>query len=168
MKYIIYIFILFATCKNQQINEDEILIREVSRKYISDIIKKNTILSNNIILDIEGEYWKSKLNYTHLSMVSNFGAKQESDLVNFYKIFNTNNLYDLNSNREYKKWSQVFPNLTFSKKKESDLSISLPILSKDRNYAIFYVSKRYSGSLVVYKKVDNKWQYFAIGNVWIS
>lgn len=168
MKYIVCIFFFLATCKNKQMNQNQLLVKEVSRKYISTLLEKNKTVSDNIILDVEDKHWASQLTYTHLSMIKNFNIKKESDLIDFYDIFNTGNLYDLNKNRKFEKWSEIFPDLKFSNQKGVDLIISLPILSEDRNYAIFYLADRYSGNLVVYKKIDSEWQYFAIGNVWIS
>lgn len=168
MKYIVVIFLILATCRSTQINQDMVYINEISRKYISKLIDNNKTVSDNIILDVEGKYWSSELTYTHLSMIKNFKAKKESDIVDFYKIFNTEDMYDLNKNQRFQKWSEIFPDLDFNKKEGSDIVISLPILSKGKNFAIFYVGTRYSGELRVYKKYADEWKYFANGILWIS
>lgn len=110
------------------------------------------------------------------------------DLIKYSELNNSHNLIDKSFGI---KFEDIFPQdeiehlkyqaenvplvklkneiLRVSKKMDANsLAVTVPILSKDGQYAIMYVEGNSGGDLFVLKKIDNEWTPFSILSVWVS
>ncbi|MBW8245253.1 hypothetical protein K1F50_20820 [Muricauda oceani] len=108
----------------------------------------------------------SELNSSHDIIEKKFG-------VEFRKIFDKEEMIRLKRKAQaVEKISfnkGMFDNITISKKHDfNTLTLSVPILSNDGEYALIYVESTGGGDLIVFKKIDEKWKANYVLSDWIS
>jgi hypothetical protein len=109
-------------------------------------------------------------------LIRNFNAKSEKDIIHFDSFFSKQDFASMRiqiKNNKLKYWSELidknyFSNKKYDKEKRRKFSLSIPVFVKDFNYAIIYVEYIDGGSLRVFKKSNNKWNYIANGFGWSS
>lgn len=154
-----YILIVFVTFLNLCFSQNENLILE---DYIQKKISINEVsrlpLSNEILKKYIRIYVKDEYN-------SMCGGEEA------YKIVTNQFDWEKLENSDLKIHNFI---IKVGKRKFKKQRFTEPILSKDKNYAIFYVGEKCrkglcgGGSLILMEKVDNKWKEKAVLFAWIS
>ena len=164
----------FINCKSQvkDTNAREIKeTRAILNTYFDTAFESRGVHFNNkIIQNYKDNHWSHLINPTHLGLIQNFNFKTESDVVHFEILFNEEIKYLQKSSQNFniEKWTEILDGKNIVDAGTSGLSLSSPAFNRSFTYAIFYLESNESGDLIIFKKEDNGWVYFASGMVWIE
>jgi hypothetical protein len=84
----------------------------------------------------------------------------------FAEVFSGPEAYDFITNSN--SWKSLHPKYQYPNKGPGVVYYSYPVFSKDFSYALIYEARDYGAELVVFKKVDGRWNEVARGIVWVS
>lgn len=184
MKHIFfpYFYILFflCSCKAQEKitkcnNQKQIEI--FIRAELNKLKHSGVGINEKIVLNVASTNPNLEQLFTsnQFSFIKNFDVQSIEGVIKFDKLFTEKDFVflknQINCNKE-KIWSSILGDELLKNETNDQyinfLSYSIPVFSKDRIYAFVYVESEFSGELKVYKKVNDKWIYFAQATVWIS
>lgn len=179
--YYFFLLILCASCAAQKIVNPCSLSQEKTEKLLLPLLKELKTkgflvkVDPNLKPSVENISMEDLFSDNYFSMIQNFGAKTEDELVRFDEVFNEKDYNFFLKQLDCGKDAKMVPlinelnNLSGGIGEFENLSIySIPFYSKDGKYAIIYVETQYSGEIKVYRMMEGKWYYFAQGTVWIS
>lgn len=164
----------FINCKSQVRETDGREIREarnILNTYFDAAFENRGILFNNKILhNYRNKHWSHLINSFNLGLIQNFDIKTESDVVHFEDLFNDEIEFLQESSKDFKinNWNEILNKKSIVESGDAGLSLSSPAFDKTFTYAIFYLESNEGGSLIIFKKEDEGWIYFASGMVWVA
>lgn len=174
--FFILIFLYFFTgCKAQEnIKEERVLNETVSllESYFNAIAeKKGTKVHNQILHNIDYKPWVDSLIPLQLWSIRNFNIQKKADVIDFENLFNETDITHFRSTSKtltIQNWSEIINHPILSDTSTKGLLLSSPAFDKSFKHAIFYLEDSSSGSLILFKKENDQWVYFASGMVWIE
>jgi len=167
--------ICFTGCKAQEnIQEVRVLNETVSLldSYFNAIAEKNEMkVHNQILHKIDHKPWVDSLIPIQLWAIRNFNIKKKADVIDFEALFNEIDIHHFRSTSKkftFENWSEIINHPILVDTSSKGILLSSPAFDKSFQHAIFYLEDSSSGSLILFKKENGQWIYFASGMVWIE
>ena len=153
--------------------EITVLKRHFSKLEEGEKLYKNTV--NQVSLP-SGKPLKELINFATLNY--NIAANGHPNAIKFDTIFDTSEMAYIKektstagSIRLKQSWFPTIDLTTKTKNTSGEINFTtLPVLSPDGRFALFYTENYFGGQIYVYKKnlTSGKWEFFSTSSIWMS
>lgn len=169
-----FLFCLIGCKAQESIREKRVLTETIILidSYFDSIVKNNgRKVQNQIIHKVGQKTWIDSLIPSKLWAIRNFNIKEKADIIDFEALFNEADIHSFRSTSQKFKienWSEIISHSIIVDSTRKGLLLSSPAFDKSFKHAIFYLEDSSSGSLILFKKVNEQWTYFGSGMIWID
>lgn len=131
-------------------------------------MRKIGSVSQGKVIDFKKLFSRDDFNYMICQL-------KENEIKNWRQILEKSSFKKSDSIKNilnnYKTWKVIYnsdKSQEILELKKNYLKYSIPLFNKDRNYALVFRENSFSGNLLILKKINQKWVYFATSFVWSS
>lgn len=174
--YTIIAIITLTSCKGQNtfLTSNEKNITKILRLILDESDRSDGAIVDKILENVsipKNREWSFLLDSGYMSLLRNFDVNESSDIVNFEDIITKQDMAKMKKQirtNSYENWSSLLGRNTslVADTESKAIHLSIPVFTKNGNYALLYMEGSSYGSLNVYKRINTTWVYYAQTYIW--